>query len=393
MCSMIVCVLIPRFTLISALDRRSDLLGRAVALAPRPGSGQAIGEVSATAEAHGIRDGMRLGEALARCPQLLLVAPDSARAEAAWEKALRGLEAIGAAVESTEAGEAFFEAGGLRGLWGDEIGVIERAKRAIGAPSRIGAGPSRLCAYAAARRARPRGRPIVVKCQAARFLHREPVLLLRGWLDDGVPNGLDRLGVRTLGELAALPREALADRFGKAGLQAHALAGGGGRGLRPRRRAESLAERIELPEATSGPQLERALEMLLHRLLANPARRGRSFRSLRLSAGLAGGGSWSARTAMRSTSASTERLRVALVPKLAQLPGPAGWLGLEALDLGPPARDQLSLNATQQERRRERLAEAVRQVRAAAGRDAVLRVLEVDPESHIPERRLMLAPF
>ena len=44
------------------------------------------------------------------------------------------------------------------------------------------------------------------------------------------------------------------------------------------------------------------------------------------------------------------------------------------------------------ERRRERLAEAVRQARAAAGRDALLRVVEVEADSRIPERRAMLVP-
>ena len=45
------------------------------------------------------------------------------------------------------------------------------------------------------------------------------------------------------------------------------------------------------------------------------------------------------------------------------------------------------------EQRRGRLAEAVRQARAAAGRDAVLQVLEVDPDSRVPERRAILTPF
>jgi protein ImuB len=31
--------------------------------------------------------------------------------------------------------------------------------------------------------------------------------------------------------------------------------------------------------------------------------------------------------------------------------------------------------------------------RAAAGPDAALRVLEVDPDSRVPERRLVLAPW
>jgi len=43
--------------------------------------------------------------------------------------------------------------------------------------------------------------------------------------------------------------------------------------------------------------------------------------------------------------------------------------------------------------RRKRLAEAARQARAVAGRDAVMRVLDVDLESRVPERRLLLTPF
>ena len=40
-----------------------------------------------------------------------------------------------------------------------------------------------------------------------------------------------------------------------------------------------------------------------------------------------------------------------------------------------------------------RLREAIRQVRAAAGPNAALRVLEVDPDSRFPERRAVLTPF
>ena len=66
----------------------------------------AVGPASGPAEAFGIRAGMRLGEALARCPGLILVPPDIERTEALWERALRRLEGIGAAVESARPGEA-----------------------------------------------------------------------------------------------------------------------------------------------------------------------------------------------------------------------------------------------------------------------------------------------
>ena len=51
-----------------------------------------------------MRAGMRLGEALSRCPELVLVPPDPGRAAERWERALRALEGIGAAVESRAAG-------------------------------------------------------------------------------------------------------------------------------------------------------------------------------------------------------------------------------------------------------------------------------------------------
>jgi protein ImuB len=59
----------------------------------------------------------------------------------------------------------------------------------------------------------------------------------------------------------------------------------------------------------------------------------------------------------------------------------------------PSAPAPTPLGEDPAERRRERLAEAIRQVRAAAGSDAVLRVLDVDPGSRVPERWAALAPY
>ncbi|MCW3065217.1 MAG: hypothetical protein JWN32_2389, partial [Solirubrobacterales bacterium] len=43
--------------------------------------------------------------------------------------------------------------------------------------------------------------------------------------------------------------------------------------------------------------------------------------------------------------------------------------------------------------RRARLREGVRQARSAAGMDAALRVLPLEPDSRVPERRAALTPF
>ena len=389
---MLACALIPRFSLLATVgERRRELLTQPMALAPEPGGPQVVGETSGPAEAFGVRGGMRLGEALARCPELALVPPDPERAEASWEEALRRLEAIGAAVESGRSGEAFFEAAGLRGLWGGSLeGVLRRARKAIGPSVRLGVGQTRLCAYAAALRARPRRAPVIVPGAMTRaFLAPLTVDLLRErlsgeWERVDLPEKLERLGVGTLGQLAALPDVAIADRFGEAGLRALRMARGGDEPLRPRRAHEELVERLELPEAASGPQLEQALGLLIDRLLAHPERRGRSLRRLRLGARLAGGGSWRSVAALRRASADPVRLRLVLLPKLEELPGPAASLSLRALETGPPASDQATLEGSALGNRRRLLAEEVRQARAVAGKDAVLRVLEVDSGSRVP---------
>jgi protein ImuB len=163
--------------------------------------------------------------------------------------------------------------------------------------------------------------------------------------------------------------------------------------LRPRLPADRLEEVLELPESASGPQLERALGLLIDRVLARPERRGRTLRAVVLSAVLVGGGTWRTQMTFREALADPRRMRLALVGRLAELPAPADALRLRVEAFGPPSGDQRSLLAEPTAVRLARLREAVRQARAVAGPDAALRILPVDPDSRVPERRLALAPW
>ena len=291
--ALIVCVQIPRFELAVAAGGREALASGPVALAPEAGREQLIGQASAAAEAYGVRAGLRLGEALARCPTLRLVPPDPAGVADEWERLLALLEGIGAAVEPGRPGLAWFDAQGLRTLHGGNLeGVVAAARRALATPVRIGAAPSRFAALAASSAARARRAELAPSGAAAlrAYLAPLPVALL-GVREEtaALPPVLERFGVRTLGELAAMPRAALADRFGEAGVRARALARGRDTPLRPRSVSERLEERLELPESASGAQLERALGLLIDRLLARRERRGRTH-ALRRAVGAAGGG-------------------------------------------------------------------------------------------------------
>jgi protein ImuB len=402
MCSvMIVCVLLDRFELAVAAGGRAGLLGEPAALAPEPGREMFVGEVSQAAEAFGIHAGMRMGEALARCPRLVLVAPDPEGVAEAWESALARLESLGAEVESLRPGEACFDARGLQRLHSGRVvrmlcdGYLadrgsERLRKVLSG-ARVGQGPTRFCSMVAASRARVR-RP--QRIAGAADLASQPVALLRRRTEtSALVEPLERLGITTLGELAALSRASVADRFGRPGLLAHDLARGRDTPLRPRRPGERLRESLELPEAGSGEQLGRALGLLIDRLLARRERRGRTLRAVVLSARLVEGGTWRERVVFREALADPQRMRLALGGRLALLPSPAETLILTAERFGPPHPEARALFDDGSVRRDERLREAVRQARAVAGPDAALRVLEIDPGSRVPERRVVLTPF
>ncbi len=425
---MVVCVHIPRFELAVAAGEGSriahqTLAGRALAVAPLVGGEQRVGEVSGAAEARGVARGMVLGEALARCPDLVLVPGDPVLVAEVWETAMRALEAIGADVEPARPGLAYFESDGLRGIHGPLAATIAAAshasRSAIGAPPvRIGSGPTRFCALAAALAVRSR-RPLVLDGgEARRWLAGRPLALL-GFREDtaALIEPLTRLGVRTLGELARLGRPALTDRFGAPGALAHRLACGEDSPLRARRVEECIEESMEVGDASSGEALKRVLSVLVNRLLARSERRGRTLRAATLSARLAAGGGWRERVVFRQALCDPERIWLALSVRLLALPAPAIVLRLAAECFGGPASEQAVLfdedrarSAARQARpgahaihpvrpgarsgaRAARLREAVAQVRAVAGQDAALRAVYVDPDSRVPERRMMLAPI
>jgi len=357
------------------------------------------------------RPPLRLGEALARCQQLTLIPPDPAGVADAFERMLIALESIGAAVEPLAPGLVCFDARGLVKLHGglgrpslgwaatqQEVeGVLTAARRALAAPARFGVAPTRFAALAAATRARVR-HPLIVTGgtrEARAFLASMPVELLRGDPElTALVEAFDRFGVGTLGELAALPRSAIADRFGGPGLRAHQLSSGYDTPLRPRDAGEFVRESLELPDASSGQQLERALGLLIDRLLARRERRGRTLRAVVLSAVLVErGGTWRQQVTFRESLSDPVRMRLALTPRLGLLPAPAQALRLAVERFGPPTNDQRALLDEPGQTRAARLREAIRQVRAVAGPDAALRVLMIDPHSRFPERRSVLTPF
>jgi protein ImuB len=391
---MLACIFIPGFELRAALRGKTRLQLRPAALAPVPGTRPEIGAVTAAAEAAGVRPGMLLSEALATCPTLALVEQDPASAEQAWEEILRRLEDDGFAVEPASPGCLYLDTKGVERLYGGIEGVLRRALAAVGPAwdARAGAAERKFAALAAASVARAGQILVVANEETPTFLAPLPLGVLP--LERERYDELEGLGVKTVGQLAALPGTAVAERLGRDGRQAWHLARGKGKSrIRPRRPPAEIVERLDFPEPVDNElTLRRGLAALVERALDRPERQSRAVRKVVLSARLVGGGSWRRTLTLREPAADKDRLRVALGPKLADVPAPVTALGLELAELADWTGRQLELVRTEGAELRSRLKEGLRQVRSSAGAGAVSTVVEVAPWSRIPEQRALLVP-
>ena len=391
---MIACLAVPGFELRAALRKQPGLALRPAALAPVPGTEPLVGPVTAAAEQLGVRAGMRLGEALATCPQLVLVEQDPAEVEQAWEEILRSLEDSGFAVDAAQPGCVYFETRGVERLYGGLEAALKRSLAAVGSAwdARVGAAERRFAALAAATVARPGQALIVADERVPEFLAPLPLELVP--MEPRRRAELRELGVKKVGQLAGLPGSAVAERLGPDGRRAWGLARGGKAArVHGRRPPAEIVEALEFPEAVGNElTLRRAFGALLEALLARPERDRRFIRKIALVARLVSGGSWRRTVTLRDATADADRLKAALAPKLSELTAPVVELRLELVELTDHDGEQLELLPAAGGELDVRLREGLRQVRARTGTGSVNQVVEVAPWSRIPEARAMFVP-
>ena len=192
---------------------------------------------SPAARTLGVHVGLRRREAQRACPQLELAARDIDREARTFDRVVSALEAVTPRVELLHPGAVVFPLRGPGRYFGGEASVLGRVLRIAGGPAVTGAGRAGgvgpdvgiavadgiFTAMVAARRAH-RGEPVVIPAGASpSFLARLAVSTLdRPELSDV----LVRLGITTLGALAALPVRDVLARFGVDGEVAHRLARG-----------------------------------------------------------------------------------------------------------------------------------------------------------------------
>ncbi|WP_431943658.1 DNA polymerase Y family protein [Micromonospora marina] len=177
---------------------------------------------SERARAEGIRRGLRRREAQGRCPHLTVVDHDPGRDVRAFEPVVAAVEEVVAGVEVIRPGACATAARGpSRYLGGEEAAaerIVEHVAQTCAVESQVGIADGVFAAGLAAREGR-----IVDPGGTREFLAARPVEALGR---PALADLLRRLGVRTLGEFAALPAGDVLARFGFDGALAHRLAGG-----------------------------------------------------------------------------------------------------------------------------------------------------------------------
>jgi nucleotidyltransferase/DNA polymerase involved in DNA repair len=203
---------------------------------------------------------------------------------ARWEGLLDRLDDLSPRVEAVDTGVALVDVTGLEPMHGSERRVAAWAVVLAGTwPVRAGIGDNRWLASLAARLARGDERAaclILPAGEGRTSLTRLPIGLLPA--DQATRDRFSLFGLTTMGQLAGLPRSAVAAQFGAEGERLQALARGEDpRPLVPRRRPERLATTVRFEPPAEGVTeislaLRRAATALTERLRGRHLAPGRA---------------------------------------------------------------------------------------------------------------------
>jgi DNA polymerase-4 len=191
------------------------------------GSGVVLA-ASYEAKAYGVRTAMTGGQARRLCPQAIVVEPRMSAYSAASEAVFAVFRHTTPLVEGLSIDEAFLDVGGLRRISGSPVDIAVRLRRVIaeevGLPITVGVARTKFLAKVASGVAKPDGLLVVPPDGELGFLHPLPVRRLWG-VGPVTADKLGHRGIRTVGEVAALPEGLLVAILGRAsGRHLHALA-------------------------------------------------------------------------------------------------------------------------------------------------------------------------
>lgn len=209
---------------------RPTLAGRPVlvgGLGPR----SVVAGASYESRVFGVRSAMPMAHARRRCPHAVTVPPRFVVYSHLSERVMAVLADAAPVLEPVSVDEAFLEPPALAGATAAQVhafGVELRAavRAATGLPASVGAGSGKQLAKIASELAKPDGLRVVTPAEQDDVLGPLPVRALAG-VGPVAEAGLHRMGITTVGQIAAMDLRELVGLLGTAvGTALHALARG-----------------------------------------------------------------------------------------------------------------------------------------------------------------------
>ncbi len=231
----------------ASIEVRDDpsLAGKPVAVGgPADGRG-VISAASYPAREFGVRSAMPTAQARALCPGLIVLPANLEKYTAVSREIMEVFRSFTPLVEPLSLDEAFLDVAGCELLFGDAVEIGRAIKREIlrrtGLVASVGVASSKFLAKLASDMDKPDGFRVIRPEEALDVLRPLSVSKIFG-VGERTAKRLEALGVRTIGELAAQPREAVMARFGATGAWIHDLAHGiDSRRVTPRREEKSYS--------------------------------------------------------------------------------------------------------------------------------------------------------
>jgi len=385
-------VLVPHFA--CQVERLHDpwLAGKPLVIGGQPWEKGTVYCCSPEAQRDGVHPDMPVREAEQLCPQAVFLPVNQERYQEAHRELLKALAPFSPIVQAVELGQVCLEASGLKRLYGPDEKLVcsirDVINREVNLLSQVGIASNRFVAEVAAQLATYNKPQVISKGEEQAFLAALPIHFLPA--SEQTKRFLDILGIKTIGQVAQMPRDALAKQFGAEGVLIHDLAlGYDDRPLSPIPEDPALRGEIFFEDPAFDLTILRAnIERAVSDLAALMRRDGRKAQGIVLEITLEGGHTLQTGANLKEVSGDPARISQRLGSLLASLDFRAGVTDV-VIHLFPlrPFHDgvrQLDLFGYLQKAKLERVKQVVKRINEIMGGDSVKRASNIGPPSPIP---------